>query len=191
MRQGLRRLLSAMAKGLTANGANPDEEERLKVDEDVVYRQQQNIDAEPQWSAYRRAVQDRQSCLSSAYLEHRLLKACRWHLCRRARARRRSWPRWRHSTRPAMPRWRGCTGGSGGRGGGGRVPTLPTATAQILWTPTRTSARSRRTDGEGRGGPLLERRGGARLATRHAALESRESRPAMAFGARAVRTAIS
>ena len=37
---------TAMAKGLNATGANPNDEEFQKVDEDVVYRQQQNI-AEP------------------------------------------------------------------------------------------------------------------------------------------------
>ena len=56
------------------------------LDEDVVYRQQQQL-GEPEWSAYRRAVSERSYCLSDTYLEQRLLKAARWHLARRNRAR--------------------------------------------------------------------------------------------------------
>ena len=65
---------------INAQGANPDEQ----VDEDVVYRQQQFL-SEPDWSAYRRAVQERSYCLSATYLEQRLLKAASWHLKRRGR----------------------------------------------------------------------------------------------------------
>ena len=72
----------AMAKGMSAAGANPDADE--KVDEDVVYRQQQQL-AEPEWAAYRRAVSERAYCLSETYLEQRLLKAARWHLLRRGK----------------------------------------------------------------------------------------------------------
>ena len=72
----------AMAKGLTVDGANPDSE--VKVDEDLVYRQQQQ-QAEPDWSRYKRAVSERAYCSSATYLEQRLLKAARWHLGRRER----------------------------------------------------------------------------------------------------------
>lgn len=72
----------AMARGMNASGANPDEHE--KVDEDAVYRQQQLL-AEPEFSAYKRAVNERAYCSSATYLEQRLLKAARWMLTRRER----------------------------------------------------------------------------------------------------------
>ena len=72
----------AMAKGMTASGANPDEKEQ--VDEDAVYRQQQKL-AEPEWSAYKRAVSECSYCSTATYLEQRLLKGARWVVTRRER----------------------------------------------------------------------------------------------------------
>ena len=74
----------AMARGLTADGANPEEND--KMDEDSVYRQQQRL-AEPEWSAYKRAVSERAYCASATYLDQRLLKAVRWVLIRREKQR--------------------------------------------------------------------------------------------------------
>ena len=153
----------AMAKGLTADGANPDANER--VDEDAVYRQQQQL-AEPEWSAYRRAVSERSYCLSATYLEQRLLKAARWHLARRGRG-----VAFQHEVAaldagafagvPGL-----ATGGSGGSGGsgGGVHGGSSGADDGVLKESARNSARD-----------------SARDAAR---TDSPRSKPAMAFGKR-------
>jgi hypothetical protein len=118
----------------------------------VVYRQQQNI-AEPEWSAYRRAVQDRSYCLSNAYLEQRLLKACRWHLCRRGKA------------AAFLDEVAALDAASGAGGDASHVPGLPTASIPTLPTAraqahvdddlvdsARPGGVGRRTDSPGRGG---------------------------------------